>query len=647
MAFAHRLTGLAIMLSLVAWVASPAAAADIVPGFNPDRHMALDEVEPGMRGYGMSVFSGTEPEPFAVEIVTVASSMPGKSVIWIHCPGERMQKSGPVSGMSGSPIYLWAKDAKDPQLGKGGRMIGAFAYGFSMPKDCFAGVQPIEQMLDAATRQRDPEQVTASVGDARDRLLSIALAQANQQNLPDHQTWRLRTLAQILDIDPAPLGDAATPAAPFTVRQALPVPVTVADATHTAWLNPYLQPAGMAAVPVAGGATAPPRWIDADRVRFQPGGMMAVPMISGDMDLAASGTVTDILDNGQLLAFGHAFFGEGPVNVPIATCFVHFIVPNLTMSFKMSGSLDVRGALVHDEGAAVIGVEDHRAPTATAHVEVHRPNDGADDQFNYQIVQHPYLSPVMAAYTAAYSMIAESQPPLEHTLTIRTTMRFEDGRELKFDDVMPQGGAMGAMFQIIPTLASTTANPFHRVTLEDMDVDITIREQVDLATLTDVTARQREIEAGKTLTAHVTVQPHRRDPVEHRVDLKIPRDLPPGQYTIMLGGAAIHAQQVLKARPHLTRVRDVDDLFEVLQWMADMRSDALYATAAVQQRASVAVGRTELPRLPSSRMAMLNSSTSTRATPYVELLGAVYDMPYVIEGQAALQITVLEPKPLP
>ena len=36
--------------------------------FDPARHMRVAEVRPGMKGYGLSVFSGTKIEPFDVEV---------------------------------------------------------------------------------------------------------------------------------------------------------------------------------------------------------------------------------------------------------------------------------------------------------------------------------------------------------------------------------------------------------------------------------------------------------------------------------------------------------------------------------------------------------------------------------------------------
>src|SRR5271170_7794013 len=124
-------------LSIVRADAPPTAASL----FDPARHMRVSEVRPGMTGYGLSVFQGTKIERFDVEVVSVLKNFnPKYDVILIRCSGQNLEHTGPIAGMSGSPIYLHDDAGRD-------RMIGAFAYGWPQQKDPIAGVQPVEYML--------------------------------------------------------------------------------------------------------------------------------------------------------------------------------------------------------------------------------------------------------------------------------------------------------------------------------------------------------------------------------------------------------------------------------------------------------------------------------------------------------------------
>src|SRR5579862_5955541 len=90
-------------LSIVRADAAPAAASL----FDPARHMRVSEVRPGMTGYGLSVFRGTKIERFNVEVVSVLKNFnPKYDVVLIRCHGQDLEHTGPIAGMSGSPIYL-------------------------------------------------------------------------------------------------------------------------------------------------------------------------------------------------------------------------------------------------------------------------------------------------------------------------------------------------------------------------------------------------------------------------------------------------------------------------------------------------------------------------------------------------------------
>ena len=122
------LSGLCFVLSLTLL---GAAIALSTPGF-----IHVDEIKPGMKGYGLSVFRGTEPERFDVEVIDVLDNFrPDQDLILIRTPHPLLDRARGVAGMSGSPIYL------------DGRLAGAYAYGWSYGTDPVVGVTPIANML--------------------------------------------------------------------------------------------------------------------------------------------------------------------------------------------------------------------------------------------------------------------------------------------------------------------------------------------------------------------------------------------------------------------------------------------------------------------------------------------------------------------
>src|SRR5688572_27215376 len=100
-----------------------------------------------MKGYGLTVFKGTEPERFDVEVVGVLRNFrPSQELILVKTPHPRLNVTKNVRGMSGSPIYL-----------DGGRLAGAYAYSWAaFQVEPVAGVTPIAPMITEMRRPIPP-----------------------------------------------------------------------------------------------------------------------------------------------------------------------------------------------------------------------------------------------------------------------------------------------------------------------------------------------------------------------------------------------------------------------------------------------------------------------------------------------------------
>ncbi|MCC7203593.1 MAG: hypothetical protein IT441_00805, partial [Phycisphaeraceae bacterium] len=354
-------------ISLAQAVAAPPSASRAKPTLSTPI-IALRDVRVGMRGYGLTVFHGIDVEPFPVEVVSVMQDFgPQLGVTWVRCTDERMQKSGPVAGMSGSPIYLWSDD-EPHELGKGGRLLGAFAFGYGLSKDCYVGVQPIEQMLPVAARDdgrplspSDPDRPTPAPGSAQGVTaggratsnLSAAWAQRLASQTPSARNFRARLLARLLAADESTTPDA-TSSLPAAAPTHLMLPLAVSSRELADLLKPMFTPMGLVPV-VAPGAVAgsPPPGIDPKNIPMVPGGILTIPLLWGDVDFSAIGTITAVLDDGSILAFGHAMDALGTRRLPVASGFVHFVQPLITSSFKLGGSGALYGTLVRDEATGI------------------------------------------------------------------------------------------------------------------------------------------------------------------------------------------------------------------------------------------------------------------------------------------------------
>src|SRR5215510_697189 len=67
-----------------------------------DRFFPIDKVKPGMRATGYTVFVGSEPKPFELEILGVLKGFPNprQSAVLAKLIGEEVSHTGVFQGMS-------------------------------------------------------------------------------------------------------------------------------------------------------------------------------------------------------------------------------------------------------------------------------------------------------------------------------------------------------------------------------------------------------------------------------------------------------------------------------------------------------------------------------------------------------------------
>src|SRR5215813_2997867 len=109
--------------------------------------MDVKEVRIGMKGYGMTVFQGTKPERFEVEVLGVVAGManPKQDIVIARLSGALAERTGVFAGMSGSPVFI------------DGKLLGAVAFAFPFSKEPIAGIQPIQNMISVVEQGAQPE----------------------------------------------------------------------------------------------------------------------------------------------------------------------------------------------------------------------------------------------------------------------------------------------------------------------------------------------------------------------------------------------------------------------------------------------------------------------------------------------------------
>src|ERR1700758_3556493 len=109
--------------------------------------ISVDQIHAGMKGVAYTVFEGVKPEAMDVEVLGVLRNVNGPkgNIILIRLHGPKVEYSGVVAGMSGSPVYI-----DDKLAGALAFRIGEFS------KEPIAGVTPIADMLEINAMDKSP-----------------------------------------------------------------------------------------------------------------------------------------------------------------------------------------------------------------------------------------------------------------------------------------------------------------------------------------------------------------------------------------------------------------------------------------------------------------------------------------------------------
>ncbi|MCG8401448.1 MAG: hypothetical protein MJA84_07595, partial [Firmicutes bacterium] len=370
--------------------------------------------------------------------------------------------------------------------------------------------------------------------------------------------------------------------------------------------------------------------------------VLAIPFATGDLDLSGSGTVTDVLPDGRVLAFGHAMDGIGDRALPMYTGYVHYVVPLRSISFKLSGSLAPAGSVIRDEQSAVGGLSETRYGTAPVKVRVKLPNQ--DEQvYKYQVLEDQPITPGIMAAVVGQSVGAVQQLPRENTLRMKGKLRFEGSREIELDVIQARATSQAVAASVAPVGAALMNNPFERIKLESAEIEVEVEPKSRIASISDIWIDRTQVAPGESVGINVEFRRLRGETFIKRIEFEIPEDADEGDYQLTIGDAATYVQRLTGTHPHYSRARNVDQLARAIQRLNAFRSDAVYLMLTMPETTGLAVGTQELPDLPSSRVALLTGQAGSRVTPYADLEEKIVPMDDVISGSLEMVINVRDP----
>ncbi len=589
-----------------------------------DKYLHQSKLRRGMTGYGLTVLTGTKIEKFDVIVISVMHNFsPHHDVILCRVSGLGLEKSGIIQGMSGSPIYI-----KDPTDGKH-KMIGALAYGWSFQKDTICGIQPISQMLAIQGIGLPGDKPAA-------KLKSTAGTDGGKL---DEDFARAVLTTKKIDFStlalPKRRARTASPGSPRLVP--LSTPITASGAgRRTIELAEKLF-AGTGLIPMQGGSVGGAEAKASGKTKLAPGSSVSIPLITGDLDWTGVGTVTEVIGD-RVLAFGHPMFGEGPVQMPMGTAYVHTVISSMRTSFKLGSMLKITGTLTHDEYTGISGQVGKKAEMIPVNVTCIWPT--GEQKFRYNILRHRIITPLLSEITVFQSVYANRDLPPRHTIAYAIDIDYEKFGKYHAANFSSNNDIYGVVSDLSRPMAAMTRTPLGKpVFPKSVDVTITIRPVQKTASVLSVKLDRNVYKPGEKVTGLVTLKPFRAERVTGAVSLTLPKDLPDGKYTLTVCDASDVASARQQEMPHRFRPKNVKQLFAALKNVVEPKADKLYVRLPLPD-GGLAVKKNELEHLPASMAELLSRETAIDTVAYRRSKVVSFQTDYIIAGSASAGFTV-------
>jgi hypothetical protein len=513
--------------------------------------MSVEEVRPGMLGVGRTVFQGAELQEFKVHILGVLRNVQGprRDLILARLEGAGLAESGVAQGMSGSPVYI------------DGRLVGAVSYSIgAFAKDAIAGITPIAEMKDATASPRRSASARARLELPITRDGLAAALRATQARLAPFASR------------PADVQAIGLPAAVGAQLGAMLRPISTPlvmsgfEPETVDLLSGPFRDAGFTPM-VSGGIDA---HLPAPTGPLREGDAIGVALISGDLEMGATGTVTHI-DGDRVYAFGHPFYNLGPAEFPMTRAYVHAMLPSLMTSFKISSMGETIGTLEQDRATAIAGTLG-KAPRLIPMTVKLRRDDGnggaAPRTFTYQLVNDQLFTPLLA-YVAMFNTLGAYERQFgAATFTIKSRARIQNHGSLEVEDVFTgDNPVLGAATAIAGPITMLLSNDIEPITVEALEVDISSAETPRSASIERVWLDEVRPRAGRTLPLKVLTRSYRGEEKISTVPIEIPANASGALSILVTDGRQLNAIE----QRELRRSIDPQSVAQMLRLLNDTR----------------------------------------------------------------------------
>ena len=572
--------------------------------------LPLNQIKAGMKGKGKSVFEGNRIEEFEVEILGILHNVqPKRNLILAKLKGKRLDNMGVISGMSGSPVYV------------GGKLIGAVAYGFPYAKEAIAGITPIGEML-AISSKESPRSSFSPRIPIKKHLDLQELFELNKEFFLSKSAFFSE-------------GQALIP---------LSIPLVFSGFSSRVFeqAKSFFSKLGFNPVMVGPSSQALEE-ISPPDLTLKEGDPVCIQLVSGDLSLAAVGTVTHV-DGNKVLAFGHPVYNLGTVDYAMTKAKVITVVPSLSTSFKLAAPEALIGRFTQDRTSGLFGEIGKIPQLIPINVKTIDDN-GETKDFKIKVIDDRILTPVLVNFSLSNILSVEERSTGDLTLELKGTIYLENGKSVRLEDIY--SGNFNTSVTSLSTLISAvvyflTNNEFKELGIHRIDLSIRSSEKVKFLYLEKVWLDKYEASPGERINIKIYSRSFRGESILQEGGIFAPH-LPAGsEFDLVIADAtSLHQIELAQYKRQAFVPRSLSQLIRILN---NLRKNNRIYFKVIASKPGLFLKGEEMPNLPPTMKSMFSSPRAAASAP-TELTKSTlreYQLPiqHVFKGAVVIPIKI-------
>ena len=575
--------------------------------------MDTDEITPGMKGYGRTVFLGKQIESFDVEVLGVLKKWEaGNDMILIKMSGGPLERTGIIAGMSGSPVYIDDK------------LVGAVSHGWSYSKDAIAGVTPIRAMMDVLEIDRRNRN---SAPTGNDNVWSTLLNRQDPSVVAKLESYGL--------LHEDRLYESINSQQPF-VLDLVPIqtPLIVSGFDHQSLtrMSPLFGKIGRFSLHSSSGEDGVP----ADLNNFMPGSAVAVEIIRGDLSASAIGTVT-YRDGNDILAFGHPIVQIGNTDLPMATAEVHTILASQDTSTKMASPGKIIGRITQDRRSAIAGKIGEYTQMIPCQTEI---RGSLIVTYNFEVVHDSILTPLLIQMAVESALLATEKTIGDKSMTLKLEIGIA-GREEPVrieNEFFDSGPSWFPIYNVIEPITMLLNNEFKTAEIESIKLVGEISEQNNIAFIDNVRVSNKWVSPGEELVLDIRLKPYTQELASIPVKIKVPDDVAPGSsIQVIVCDAMISKMLEITTAPGHFLPSSFEQLIDYFE--DGERNNNIIVKIGLKRKGLTYMGE-DFPSLPNSFISIMSLSNQSGVTPLRSEMVKRIPTEWLINGKQTINLFV-------